>query len=90
MDPIELTEAEKALAEAKAKAEADAAAREPVPPVITDPSYRTEEAVDPKRTEKEQLLSKIQIILSDHNNMESNIANNHEYWNLCGRYRAIP
>jgi hypothetical protein len=42
-----------------------------------------------KRTEKEQLLSRIQLILADHGNIESNIGITHEYWALVNRYRAL-
>lgn len=45
--------------------------------------------VAPKLTEKQQVLAKIQGILREHDNKESEIGLNHEYWNLLNTYRSM-
>jgi hypothetical protein len=66
------------------------------PPKPVDPDYGKPEPprklgeAEPRRTEKELLLSKIQIILTAHGGLESAIPYPHEYWALGNQYRGMP
>ena len=43
----------------------------------------------PQATEKADVLAEIGVILTEFNNLESNIPPSHEYWDLLNRYRAL-
>lgn len=53
------------------------------------PDNELPEAREPRRTEKEILLSSIQAVLVAHNGLESNIPVRHEYWTLLNKYRSL-
>jgi hypothetical protein len=44
---------------------------------------------DSKQSAKEACNQKIAAILAEHDNMESNIPVNHEYWGLISHYRSL-
>lgn len=47
------------------------------------------ECEDPPVETKASLLKRIGEILAQHDGLESNIAINHEYWNILARFRAL-
>jgi hypothetical protein len=57
---------------------------------MTENKPTIKEVVEPRRTDKENLLSRIQIILTAHGGLESNIPYPHEYWALANQYRGMP
>lgn len=64
------------------------------PTVIPDskiPTPHTEVTLktSTKMTDKQQLYLDIKTILAEHENLESNIAVNHVYWEMLNKYRSL-
>lgn len=58
-----------------------------VPPVEKLVELSEEEKA--KNAKKQELLDKIVSCLKDHNNLESDIPRNHEYWGWLNQYRGL-